>query len=121
MRGKAALVLGLGVGYVLGTRDGRERYEQIKEQAVRLRNDPRVKEKAAQAQTVVQEKAPEAKQAVSDAAQKVAHRASGGDGDPGPHGDATVQPAPMPHAPEPVDPTSSLPGNDTPFSGPARD
>lgn len=30
MRGKAGLVIGLAVGYVLGTRAGRERYEQIK-------------------------------------------------------------------------------------------
>jgi len=118
MRGKAALVLGLGIGYVLGTRDGRERYEQIKQKAARLRDDPRVKEKAAQAQSVVQEKAPEAKQAVSDAAQKVAHRA-GGSEDPGPHGDATVEPAPMPSAPASVDPTSAVPDNDTPYPGSA--
>jgi hypothetical protein len=36
MRGKAGLVIGLAIGYVLGTRAGRERYEQIKAQAVRL-------------------------------------------------------------------------------------
>lgn len=30
MRGKLAFVLGATVGYVLGTRAGRERYEQIK-------------------------------------------------------------------------------------------
>ncbi|MFT4235749.1 MAG: hypothetical protein QM607_12220 [Microbacterium sp.] len=33
MRGKAGLVLGVGVGYVLGTRAGRKRYEQIKSAA----------------------------------------------------------------------------------------
>ena len=33
MRGKLGLVIGVGVGYVLGTRAGRERYEQIKEKA----------------------------------------------------------------------------------------
>jgi hypothetical protein len=32
MKGKAGLVIGLAVGYVLGTRAGRERYEQIKSQ-----------------------------------------------------------------------------------------
>lgn len=36
MRGKVGLVIGLGVGYVLGSRAGRERYEQIKEQALKL-------------------------------------------------------------------------------------
>lgn len=30
MKGKVAFVLGAAVGYVLGTRAGRERYEQIK-------------------------------------------------------------------------------------------
>ena len=37
MRGKAGLVIGLAIGYVLGTRAGRERYEQIKAQAARIR------------------------------------------------------------------------------------
>lgn len=36
MRGKAGLVVGLAVGYVLGTRAGRERYEQIKAQWLKL-------------------------------------------------------------------------------------
>jgi hypothetical protein len=36
MKGKAGLVIGLAVGYVLGTRAGRERYEQIKAQAVKV-------------------------------------------------------------------------------------
>ncbi len=30
MKFKTGLVLGLGIGYVLGTRAGRERYEQLK-------------------------------------------------------------------------------------------
>ena len=38
MRGKAGLVIGLAVGYVLGTRAGRERYEQIKTQWLKLWN-----------------------------------------------------------------------------------
>ncbi|MFT4219326.1 MAG: hypothetical protein QM611_02240 [Microbacterium sp.] len=36
MRGKVGLVIGLGIGYVLGTRAGRQRYEQIKEQAQKV-------------------------------------------------------------------------------------
>ena len=58
MKGKAALVVGMAAGYVLGTRDGRERYEQIKSQADRLWNDPKVQKNVAQAQDVVKEKAP---------------------------------------------------------------
>ena len=36
MRGKLGLVVGLAAGYVLGTRAGRERYEQIKDQALKV-------------------------------------------------------------------------------------
>ena len=39
---KFGLVVGLGLGYVLGTRAGRERYEQIKEQASKIRQSPAV-------------------------------------------------------------------------------
>ena len=40
MKAKAALLVGAGVGYVLGTRDGRERYEQLTAQLDRVRRDP---------------------------------------------------------------------------------
>ncbi|WZH38488.1 MAG: hypothetical protein PIR02_07400 [Microbacterium enclense] len=40
MRGKAALVVGLVAGYVLGARAGRERYEQIKAQAEKVWEQP---------------------------------------------------------------------------------
>lgn len=41
MRGKVGLVIGLAAGYVLGTRAGHERYEQIKAQAAKVWNlDP---------------------------------------------------------------------------------
>ncbi len=36
MKGKIGLVVGLGAGYVLGTRAGRERYEQIKKQWLKV-------------------------------------------------------------------------------------
>src|SRR4029079_19656793 len=44
MRGKAGLVIGLAAGYVLGTRAGRERYEQIKEQWLKVYNMAPVQE-----------------------------------------------------------------------------
>lgn len=74
MKGKAALAVGLGVGYVLGTRDGRARYEQIKTQAGRLWNDPKVQEKTTQAQDLARQKAPEIQEKVSDAAHKAGSR-----------------------------------------------
>lgn len=36
MRGKVGLVVGLAAGYVLGARAGRQRYEQIKEQWLKV-------------------------------------------------------------------------------------
>ena len=51
--GKVTLLAGLAAGYVLGTRDGRERYEQIRTQATKVMQDPRVKRKATQAQDKV--------------------------------------------------------------------
>jgi hypothetical protein len=38
MKGKAGLVVGIAVGYVLGSRAGRERYEQIKTQWLKVWN-----------------------------------------------------------------------------------
>lgn len=53
MRGKGMFVMGLAIGYVLGTRAGRERYEQIVRVAQRVRSNPTVQEAAGmvQAQT----------------------------------------------------------------------
>lgn len=36
MKGKIGLIVGLGAGYVLGARAGRERYEQIKRQWLKI-------------------------------------------------------------------------------------
>jgi hypothetical protein len=44
MRGKILFVVGLGVGYVLGTRAGRERYEQIRKAAENVWNMPAVQQ-----------------------------------------------------------------------------
>jgi hypothetical protein len=43
--GKTTFILGVGVGYVLGTRAGRERYVQLKEHATGVWNSPRVQNK----------------------------------------------------------------------------
>ncbi len=65
MRGKISLLAGGAIGYVLGTRAGRERYEQIVAQAQSLWNNPTVQEKASQAQDLAKEKAPIIKDKVS--------------------------------------------------------
>ena len=40
MKGKLLFVAGLGIGYVLGTRAGRRRYEQIRSAAQRVWESP---------------------------------------------------------------------------------
>ena len=66
MMGKLKWLAGFGAGYVLGARAGRERYAQIAARAQELWSDPRVQEKAGQAQQALKEKADQAQQAVKD-------------------------------------------------------
>ncbi|MGH3646455.1 MAG: hypothetical protein ACRDTM_04670 [Micromonosporaceae bacterium] len=44
MRGKVMFVAGLAIGYVLGSKAGRERYEQIVRAARKVRSNPTVQE-----------------------------------------------------------------------------
>jgi hypothetical protein len=74
MRGKILLVLGLGIGYVLGTRDGRARYNQMKNAALKVWNDPRVQEQVTAATEFVKENAPEVAAAVTENVKKIAQR-----------------------------------------------
>ena len=52
MRGKIGLIVGLGAGYVLGTRAGRARYEQIKKQAEKVWDLPPVQKQVDRAKAV---------------------------------------------------------------------
>lgn len=56
---KLSFLTGLGAGYVLGARAGRERYEQIVSTARGLWQDPRVQQRKSQAQQVVKEQVAE--------------------------------------------------------------
>jgi hypothetical protein len=40
MKGKVGIAIGLAAGYVLGTRAGRERYQQLTASAKRLADEP---------------------------------------------------------------------------------
>lgn len=64
MKGKIAFVLGAAVGYVLGTRAGRERYEQIKRGALRVWNTEPVQRGVDSVRGAVDERADEVKQTV---------------------------------------------------------
>lgn len=77
MRGKLALIVGVAIGYVLGARAGRQRYEQIKRAASRLWHNPRVQHQVHEAEEFVRDKAPDVVDFLSDGAKKVVSRASG--------------------------------------------
>lgn len=77
MKGKILFLAGLGVGYVLGTRAGRERYEQIKTAAGNLWNTPAVQRQVDTVQEFVKDKAPEVAEFVADGAKKVVAQVSG--------------------------------------------
>ncbi len=72
MKGKILFVVGLAMGYVLGTRAGRERYEQIKAGAEKVWRDPRVQEQVHTVEEFVKEKAPGLAEKATTAAKKVA-------------------------------------------------
>ncbi|MFM6968479.1 MAG: YtxH domain-containing protein [Microbacteriaceae bacterium] len=72
MRGKVLFALGLGVGYIFGTRAGRARYNQMKSAALKVWNDPRVQEQVSVATEFVKDKAPEVADFVAANAKKVA-------------------------------------------------
>ncbi len=65
---KLMLLAAAGVGYVLGAKAGRERYDQIMGAATKVKDDPRVQEKAQQATELAKEKAPIVKDKVTGAA-----------------------------------------------------
>lgn len=77
MKSKILFVAGLGLGYVLGTRAGREKYDQLKTTALKVWNDPRLQKQVDAAQDFVKDKAPEVVDFVSDTAKTVAGKVSG--------------------------------------------
>jgi hypothetical protein len=90
MKGKAGLVVGLAVGYVLGTRAGRERYEQIKGQWLKVWNTDPVQEQVEKAKDFAKSSAMALPSTLWDSAVKVA-QAAGVKGTPGQKLDATLR------------------------------
>lgn len=74
MRNKIMLLVGFGVGYVLGSRAGRGRYEQIKRGWLSFWNSPGVQAQVQSAQEFVTDKAPDVVDFVSDTAKKFVSR-----------------------------------------------
>ena len=63
---KRPLLAAAAVGYVLGSRAGRERYEQIKSSARRVSQNPKVQEVAHKAQDVATQQAAAAAELAKD-------------------------------------------------------
>lgn len=69
---KIVFVLGLAVGYVLGARAGRKRYEQIRSSAQSLWNSKPVQTQVHRVEDVVQEQAGKVGDAALDGVKKLA-------------------------------------------------
>ncbi|MFF3026904.1 hypothetical protein [Microbacterium sp. NPDC057944] len=89
MKGKIGLVVGLGVGYVLGTRAGRERYEQIKTQWLKVWHLDPVQEQVTKVKSYVGDKAAAVPGAIWTGVVKIAKSASG-NGTPGQRLDSAI-------------------------------
>lgn len=74
MRYRLTFVAGLAVGYVLGTRAGRERYERLRQTAQRFAENPAVRNATDSATQTGREAASKAAGAVTD---RVGHRLPG--------------------------------------------
>lgn len=85
---KPGMLAAFGIGYVLGARAGRERYDAMVTKAQDLWHDPRVQEKAHRAGFVAKEKAATARDTVQ-------HKMPGGTT---PSETPTPTPTPTPHA-----------------------
>lgn len=71
MRTKAAFLIGGALGYVLGTRAGREQFDKLRTQAQKVWEDPRVQSTVSdveqRATNLVKERGPEIREKVTDA------------------------------------------------------
>lgn len=86
---KISLLVAGGVGYVLGARAGRGRYEQIKSGAQKFAGNPKVQAAKDKATDAVVQQASAAAEVAKDKASDVAHAAA----DKVRH-DTSIQPAP---------------------------
>lgn len=92
---KTSMLVAGAVGYVLGARAGRQRYEQIADQAQRIWTNPGVQKATRNAQDLAREKAPIVGEKVTGAAKSAAGRVSGSNGDSSSDGDAAGLGAPV--------------------------
>jgi hypothetical protein len=78
MKGKVLLIVGLGVGYVLGARAGRERYDQIADAVGKLWRSPRVQKQVDRSMDFVNDKVDAVMDIAATGAKNVVSRVTGG-------------------------------------------
>jgi oxygen-dependent protoporphyrinogen oxidase len=78
MRGKLLFVSGLAVGYVLGTRAGRKRYDQMRSTAAKVWESPGVQSQVHQVEDFVAEALGDVPGVVIDGAKRIVTQLSGG-------------------------------------------
>lgn len=76
MRGKLLFVAGTALGYVLGSRAGRARYEQIKTVSGKIWNNGNVQKGVHQAEEFIQDKGPDVAEFVGEQTKKVVRKVS---------------------------------------------
>lgn len=74
MRGKLLFAAGVGLGYVLGTRAGRQRYEQMKAAALKVWNSPGIQKQVKTVEDFAAEKVGDIPGAVFDGVSKGVNR-----------------------------------------------
>ena len=79
--GKLKILLLIGIGYVLGAKAGRARYEQIKTRAQQFASNPKVQNAAEKAQETVRHQAPVVVDKVSSVAGAAAAKVKPGGGE----------------------------------------
>ncbi|MFC8680461.1 hypothetical protein ACFT30_02995 [Microbacterium ureisolvens] len=90
MKGKAGLVVGIAIGYVLGSRAGRERYEQIKAQWLKVWNAEPVQTQVDKVKDFAKSQAMALPSQLWESAVKVT-QAAGSKGTPGQRLDAAIK------------------------------
>ena len=70
MKKRVLILVAGGIGYVLGTKAGRERYEQMRNTVNKVKDDPRVQEQVQHATELAKEKAPVVKDKLAEVADK---------------------------------------------------
>lgn len=111
MRGKAGFVLGAALGYVLGTRAGRARYEQIKRGAIAVWETPLVQQGVSTVKDTVGDRVDDMKAAAGRAAKSAFFAATQPRGE---HFAASASSGAAPEAGGSASATSRLNGTATP-------